>query len=85
MIGVAAERSQELLPLRVRLRGVGTIDDETERRDHQPGWQIHLTDQEISGRLHICTGRSSFVQAVARHRVAACFARRSSVPGVVLH
>ncbi len=47
MIGVEAERSEELLPLRVRLRGAGTIDEETERRDHQPGWQIHLPDQEI--------------------------------------
>jgi hypothetical protein len=47
MIGVAAERFEELLPLRVRLRGAGTIDEETERRDHQSGWQIHLTDQEI--------------------------------------
>jgi hypothetical protein len=47
MIGVAAPRSPELLPLRVRLRGVGTIDEETERRDHQQGWQIHLTEQEI--------------------------------------
>jgi hypothetical protein len=47
MISVAATRSTELLPLRVRLRGVGTIDEETEQRDHQQGWQIHLTEQEI--------------------------------------
>jgi hypothetical protein len=47
MIGVTAERSEELLPLRVRLRGVGTIDEETERTDHQQRWQIHLTEQEI--------------------------------------
>jgi hypothetical protein len=47
MIGVTAARTEELLPLRVRLRGVGTIDEEAERRDHQQGWQIHLTEQEI--------------------------------------
>ena len=47
MIGVAAARSEELLPLRVRLRGVGMIDEETERTDHQQGWQIHLSRQEI--------------------------------------
>ena len=56
MISVAAARSPELLTLRVRLRGVRTIDEETERRDHQPGWQIHLTDQEIcpKNRSHPC-------------------------------
>jgi hypothetical protein len=56
MIGVTSERSEELLPLRVRLRGVGTNDEQTERRDHQPGWQIHLTDQEIcpKNRSHPC-------------------------------
>ena len=43
MIDVAATQSAELLPLRVRLRGVGTIDEETERRDHQQGGQIHLS------------------------------------------
>ena len=32
MIGVGAARSKELLPLRVRLRGVGTIDEETEQK-----------------------------------------------------
>jgi len=47
MIGVTAARSEELLPLRATLRGVRTIDEETVRRDHQQGWQIHLTDQEI--------------------------------------
>ena len=47
MISVAAARSPDLLPLRVRLRGVGTIDEETERRDHQQGGQIHLPHQEI--------------------------------------
>jgi hypothetical protein len=47
MISVAAARSTELLPLRVRLAAVGTIDGETERRDHQQGGQIHLTHQEI--------------------------------------
>jgi hypothetical protein len=47
MIGVTAARTEELLPLRVRLRGLGTIDEETERRDHQQGWQIHLAEQEI--------------------------------------
>ena len=47
MIGVTAPRTEELLPLRVRLRGVGTIDEEAERRDHQQGWQIHLPEQEI--------------------------------------
>ena len=31
MIGISAVGSQELLPLRVRLRGMGTIDEETER------------------------------------------------------
>jgi hypothetical protein len=31
MIGVTTARSKELLPLRVRLRGVGTIDEKTER------------------------------------------------------
>jgi hypothetical protein len=31
MIGVTIARSKELLPLRVRLHGVGTIDEETER------------------------------------------------------
>ena len=62
MIGVASERSEELLPLRVRLRGVRTIDEETERRDHQPGWQIHLTDQEIcpKKRSHPCHMAKSF-------------------------
>jgi len=47
MIGVTAARSEELLPLRGRLRVVGTIDEETDRRDHQQGWQIHLAHQEI--------------------------------------
>ena len=31
MIGISAVGAQELLPLRVRLHGVGTIDEETER------------------------------------------------------
>jgi hypothetical protein len=31
MIGISAVGSQEFLPLRVRPRGVGTIDEETER------------------------------------------------------
>ena len=43
MIDITVARSAELLPLRVRLRGVGTIDEETDRRDHQPSWQIHLS------------------------------------------
>lgn len=25
----------------------GTIEEEAERRDHQPGWQIHLSRKEI--------------------------------------
>ncbi len=47
MIAVTAARSEELLPLRVRLRGVESIDEETERRDHQQGRQIHLSHKEI--------------------------------------
>jgi hypothetical protein len=47
MIGVIAVGSKELLSLRARLRCAGTIDEETERRDYQQGWQIHLTHQEI--------------------------------------
>jgi hypothetical protein len=56
MIGVTAVRSKELLPLRIRLRGVGTVDEETERRDYQQGQQIHLTHQEIclKNRSHPC-------------------------------
>jgi hypothetical protein len=37
MISLSAAQSEELLPLRVRLRGVGAIEEETERRDHQQG------------------------------------------------
>ena len=33
MIDVTEARSAELLPLRVRLRGAGTIDEETDRRN----------------------------------------------------
>ena len=29
--------------LRVRLHGAGTVDEETDRRDHQRRWQIHLS------------------------------------------
>jgi hypothetical protein len=47
MISVAASQSTELLPLRVRLRGVGTMDEETDGRDHQQGRQIHLSRREI--------------------------------------
>ena len=47
MIGVTEARSTELLPLRIRLPGVGTIDEETDRRDYQPSWQIHLSRKEI--------------------------------------
>jgi hypothetical protein len=48
MIGVNAARTEEPLPLRVRLRGLGTIGEAKERRDHQQGLQIHLTEEEIS-------------------------------------
>jgi hypothetical protein len=47
MIGASAPGTEELLPLRVRLRGLGTTDEETERRDHQQGRQIHLAEQEF--------------------------------------
>jgi hypothetical protein len=48
MISVAASQSTELLSLRVRLRGVGTMDEETDARDHQQGGrQIYLSRQEI--------------------------------------
>jgi hypothetical protein len=47
MIDVTEARSAELLPLRVRLRSVETIDEKTDRRDHQPSWQIHLSQSEI--------------------------------------
>jgi hypothetical protein len=47
IIGVVAPQSTELLPLRVRLRGLGTIDEETDGRDHQQRRQIHLSQQEI--------------------------------------
>jgi hypothetical protein len=33
MIGVTAARSERLLPLRVRLRCVGTINEETESKE----------------------------------------------------
>ncbi len=47
MIGITAARIEELLPLRARLRSLGTIDEQTERRDHQHNRQIHLAHQEI--------------------------------------
>ena len=47
MIDVTEAQSEELLPLRGRLRGVGTIDEATDGRDHQQAWQIHLAHQEI--------------------------------------
>jgi hypothetical protein len=47
MIGVTAARTEELLPLRLRLLDLGAIDAETERKDHQQDWQIHSTEQEI--------------------------------------
>ena len=47
MMNVAASQSTELLPLRVRLRGLGTIDEETDGRDHQQRRQIRLSLQEI--------------------------------------
>jgi hypothetical protein len=42
MIDVTEARSAELLPLRVRLRGVGTFDEETDRRDPSKSWQTPL-------------------------------------------
>ena len=47
MMNAAASQSTELLPLRVRLRCVGTMDEETDRRDHQQRRQIRLSRQEI--------------------------------------
>ena len=63
MISVAASQSTELLPLRVRLRGVGTMDEETDGRDHQQGWQIHLSRQEIcpKNRSHPCFGGGGLI------------------------
>jgi hypothetical protein len=56
MMNVAASQSTELLALRVRLRCVGTMDEETDGRDHQQCRQIHLTRQEIcpKNRSHPC-------------------------------
>jgi hypothetical protein len=57
MISDAASQSPELLPLRVRLRGVGTMDEETDGRDYRQGRQIHLSRQEIcpKNRSHPCS------------------------------
>jgi len=59
MIGLTAARSEELLPLRGRLRVVGTIDEETDRRDHPKRRQIHLAHQEIcpKNRSHLTLRR----------------------------
>jgi hypothetical protein len=56
MISVAASQSTELLPLRVRLRRVGTMDEKTDGTDRQQGRQIHLSRQEIcpKNRSHPC-------------------------------
>jgi len=68
MIGRNEARSAELLPLRIRLHGVGTIDEETKRRDYQQGWQIHLSRKEIcpKNRSHPCpTPEMTFCATIA--------------------
>lgn len=47
MIGVTEARSEELLPLRVRLRDVGMIDEQTERRDHHQAGRSTYPDKKF--------------------------------------
>lgn len=73
MISVAEAQYTELLPLRVRLRRVGTLDEETDERDQQQRRQIHLSLQEIcpKNRSHRRPHRQK-VSTLPKQAEAAC-------------